>query len=70
MLLRIKHPNLYEDLWEEEEIDDTEKKQGSHHEPASSEGRSVSVFDRIGKKLTEHDLRLKFEKLTFDKKDK
>lgn len=47
--------------WNEE--DATMDKEGSKARPASSEGRSVSVFDRVGKKLSEHDLRLKLVKL-------
>lgn len=54
--------------WDKEE-ETMGEKEGSHHEAASSEGRSVSVFDRLGAKLIEHDLWLKLEK-TGDKKEK
>ena len=53
---------------ETDEISPSQEERGSQapseprHEPASSEARSTSVLDRIGKKLTEHDLRLRLEK--------
>ncbi|KAK1404551.1 hypothetical protein POM88_004156 [Heracleum sosnowskyi] len=53
---------------ETDEISPSQEERGSHasseprHEPASSEARSTSVLDRIGKKITEHDLRLRLEK--------
>lgn len=64
------NPYFYEDLEWEEDIEATETKEGLQYEASSSKGRSVSVFDRLGKKLAEHDLRLKLEKLTAGKKYK
>ncbi|KAL8131195.1 hypothetical protein AgCh_007207 [Apium graveolens] len=38
--------------------------------PASSEARSTSVLDRVGKKLSEHDLRLKLENCKKEREEK
>ncbi|XP_074363199.1 uncharacterized protein LOC141703637 [Apium graveolens] len=38
--------------------------------PASSEARSTSVLDRVGRKLSEHDLRLKLENCKKEREEK
>ncbi|KAL8100036.1 hypothetical protein AgCh_032335 [Apium graveolens] len=43
---------------------------GSGQKPASSEARSTSVLDRVGKNLSEHDLRLKLENCKKEREEK
>ncbi|KAL8126528.1 hypothetical protein AgCh_013704 [Apium graveolens] len=42
----------------------------SGQKPASSEARSTSVLDRVGKKLSEHDLRIKLENCKKEREEK
>ncbi|KAL8102954.1 hypothetical protein AgCh_027474 [Apium graveolens] len=61
---------------EEDDITQDQAERGSQiskrsgQKPASSEARSTSVLDRVGKKLSEHDLRLKLENLKKEREEK